>query len=95
MKRYRFSPHVYVEYFDDDAILLLADRDVMVTVNRAAAELYELFRKQTGDRLFTRNDCAAFLEKSYDLPERKVPSQVRSLLSFGLKQQLFQKQANS
>ncbi len=39
MNCYQLSPHVFIERFDEDAVMLVADRDVMVTVDHVAARL--------------------------------------------------------
>lgn len=88
MHLYQISPHIYVESFDEDAVLLVADRDVMVTVNRAAAELFEKAKATMENSFFSRSDCVNFLLDQYDLTILDAEKQMRSILGFGLKQYL-------
>ena len=85
MPCYDFSPDVYVERFDDDVILFLAERDLMLTVNLAAGELYEAARSALGKRPFNRRQCTEFLTENYELSSAEADRQARSLLSFGLR----------
>lgn len=91
MHCYHFSPDVYVERFDDDAILFLADRDLMLTVNLAAGELYEAARSALGKRPFNRRECTEFLIDNYELSSAEADRQTRSLLSFGLRHRILVK----
>ncbi len=50
MSHYQISPHIYLEYFEEDAVLLVADQDFMVTVNHAGAQLRGGFVVRTGGR---------------------------------------------
>lgn len=88
MPYYRLSPNIYLEFFDDEAIFLVADRDVMVTANRAAAQLFSKARDVIADRAFSRSDCIDFLLEHYDMGEREATRQVRSILGFALRQRL-------
>ena len=91
MRCYHFSPDVYVERFDDDVILFLADRDLMLTVNLAAGELYETARSVIGDRSFSHHDCMTFLIDTYVLTEEESRRQTRSILTFGLRHRILVK----
>lgn len=88
MHLYQISPHVYMESFDEDAVLLVADKDVMVTVNRAAAELFEKAKASIENSFFSRSDCVKFLLDQYDLTNLEAEMQMRSILGFGLRQSL-------
>jgi hypothetical protein len=81
---YQFSPHLYLEFFEADAVLLIADRDVMVTLNHAAARLFEEALELFQDRTFSRSDCVDFLLHNYDMTASEAEREVRSLLGFGL-----------
>jgi hypothetical protein len=94
MDCYRFSPDVFVEHFDDDAILFLAHRDLMFTVNHAAGLLYETARSVVGGRPFSRRDCTDFLVENYELPIEEACRQANSLLSFGLRHRILVKGEN-
>ena len=93
MQLYRLSPHVYLESFEDIAVLLIADRDTMVTVKPAAAQLFTEARELIGNDLFSRSDCVAFLLAQFDLTPPEAEKQMRSILSFGLQQSLVTKQS--
>lgn len=88
MHLYHLSPHVFLELFAEDAILLIAERDLMVTVNLAAARLFEQARELIGDRPFSRSDCRDFLLEQYELDEVQAEHQTRSILGFSLRQKL-------
>lgn len=83
---YQLSSHVYLESFDEDAVLLIADHDVMVTVNHAAAQLFMQAQESVGNSVFTRSDCVSFLLDHYELTKLAAEQKMRSLLGFGLKQ---------
>ncbi|PLX72411.1 MAG: hypothetical protein C0614_13855, partial [Desulfuromonas sp.] len=85
MRHYRLSQDVYVEMFADEAILFVANLDVMLTVNAAAAELFEAARSVLADRPFTRGECTSFLLDTYDMTPDQAERQTLSLLSFGLR----------
>lgn len=91
MHRYQLSPSVYLEPFAEASLLLVADRDLLVTVNPAAAQLFEHARAVAGTRLFSRADGVDFLLDHYDLSLPEAESKLRSLLGFGLKQRLVNK----
>lgn len=95
MHCYQLSPNVYLEHFQEDAVLLIADRDVMVTVNHAAAQLYESARESVGGDHFERSDCVCFLLKNYKLSDCEAEEQMRSLLGFGLKHRMVLKKTLS
>lgn len=82
---YQLSPHVFIEFFDEDAVMLVADRDVMVTVNHAAATLFEQASVQSEERPFTRTDCLNFLLHNFELNRTDAERQIRSILGFALR----------
>lgn len=91
MNCYRISPHVFIEFFDDDAVLLVADRDLMVTVNHVAAKLFEQASSQSAGRFFNRTDWVNFLLQNFQLNQANAERQVRSLLGFALRHGLVEK----
>lgn len=91
MHCYQLSANVYLETFKDEAVLLVADRDVMITVNHAAAQLFECARESIGANEFGRSDCVRFLSENYDVSVREAEEQMRSILGFGLKQRMILK----
>ena len=88
MRRYRLSQDVHVEMFDDEAILFVAERNVMLTVNPAAAELFAAAHSVLADRPFTRSECTDFLLDSYEISPEQAERQTLSLLSFGLRNRI-------
>ena len=88
MHCYQLSPNVYLEAFKKEAVLLVADRDVMITVNHAAAQLFECARESIGANEFGRSDCVRFLSENYDVSVCEAEAQMRSILAFGLRQHM-------
>ena len=92
MCHYQLSPHVYLESFDEDAVLLIADHDYMITVNHAGSQLFEQAQEAVGDGLFSRSDCVKFLLDQYDLTNLDAEKKMRSIIGFGLRQYMIFKQ---
>ena len=88
MNCYQLSPHVFIERFDEEAVMLVADRDVMVTVNYAAAQIFEQARETVDYGTFSRSDCVNHLLQFYDLTRNEAEAQTRSLLGFALKHRM-------
>ena len=88
MKHYRLSPNVHIELFEEEAILFVADEDVMVTVNEAGAELFEAAHGALKNLPFTRSECRDFLLDNYDLSMEEAEHEAVSLLSFGLRNRI-------
>ena len=88
MNYYQLSPHVFIEFFDEDAVMLVADRDVMVTVNQMAAQIFQHAREMVGNETFNRSACVDFLLENYQLSGQEAAGQMRSMLGFGLRQGL-------
>lgn len=92
MHCYQIFPHIYLEHFDEDAVLLVADRDVIVTVNHAAAQLFKQAQASVGNGLFSRSDCVNFLLENYDLSNLDAEKMMRSIIGFGLMQHVIFKE---
>ena len=88
MNCYQLSPHVFIEKFDEDAIMLVADRDVMVTVNYAAAQIFKQALETVASETFSRSDCVNHLLQFYDLTGSEAAAQMRSLLGFALRHRM-------
>lgn|GEM_PF-2724305 len=88
MSCYQLSPHVAIEFFDEDAVMLVADRDVIVTVNQVAAQIFQHAQEIIGNETFNRSACVDFLLENYQLSGQEAEGQMRSMLSFGLRQGL-------
>lgn len=91
MNCYQLSPHVLIEFFDEDAVMLVADRDVIITVNQMAAQIFQHARERVGNETFNRTACVDFLLENYQLSGQDAAGQMRSLLGFGLRQGLILK----
>lgn len=95
MQQYRFSPQVFLEVFPEAAVILVADRNIMLKINSAAARLFELASTAAQDRTFTRHDVQNFLLENYHLSSDEAATQVRSLLVFGLRNGVVEKHLTS
>jgi hypothetical protein len=84
MHCYLLSPHVYLEPFDEDVVMLVADRDELITVNQAAAQVFTLARESVGDGAFSRIDCINFLLEHYELTRPDAERQMRALIGFAM-----------
>lgn len=93
MRLYRFAANIFLERFNDDAVFLVAEQNMMVTVNHAAAGLYEKAFKELGREPFTRHDCHAFLLKHFDLEAEAAVREMRLSLAFALRQALVERVA--
>ena len=91
MNCYQLSPHVLIEFFDEDAVILVADRDVIMTVNQMAVQIFQHARQVVGNETFNRTACVDFLLENYQLADHDAAGQMRSLLGFGLRQGLILK----
>ena len=83
---YRFSPDLAIERFDEEAILFVAERDALITVNRGAADLFEAMAGAFYGRTFDRSEAAAWFESTFDLPPEDVPAKLLPMLAFAVRQ---------
>jgi len=88
MHIYRFSPHIYLEPFTEAALLLVADRGLMMKIDQTAADLFEQLLAAIGETPFSRSDVVDFLLARYDMSRPEAERRMRSLLGFGLKHRL-------
>ena len=65
--RYRLAPDLAVEDFDDKAILFLASQDHLITVNRSAAAVLKIMRREFGKRGFSHRRLADLIVRRYHL----------------------------
>jgi hypothetical protein len=93
MRRYLLSPSVYLERFDAEALLLVADWNRLLTINPGAADLFELSSAEFRARDFTSADLTAWLCRHYDLPVAECRSKSRELLAFALKHHIVERAA--
>lgn len=85
---FRLSPKIYLERFDDGALLLVADRDRLLSVNLAAAELFDEVSRTFASKSFTLEQGCAWLASQYELRPGECLARARGLLAFGLRQGL-------
>jgi hypothetical protein len=85
MTVFQLSPRVYLERFDTDSLLLVADRDRLLTINGAAADLFEEAIGDLGGASFTLEEGADWLAGHYEMSVRQCRLKARELLAFGLK----------
>ena len=64
---YRIAPDLALESFGDKALLLLAQHDIFITVNKSAADLLILMMDTFGTRPFQAAEFVGILEAHYDL----------------------------
>jgi len=65
--------------------MLVADRDVIITVNQMAAQIFQHAREMVGNEIFNRSACVDFLLENYQLSGQEAAGQMRSMLGFGLR----------
>jgi len=85
---FRLSPRIYLERFDDGALLLVADRDRLLSVNVAAAELFDDVSRTFASKSFTLEQGRDWLASRYELCPEECLAKARGLLAFGLRQGL-------
>ena len=68
--------------------MLIADRDLMITVNSAAAQIYERACDAVDYGTFSRPDFVEHLLRHYDLSRHDAEMQMRSLLGFALRHRM-------
>jgi hypothetical protein len=64
---------------------MIAGRDLLLTVNAAAADLFESMSREFHQRNFAGHDIATWLSNHYQLPPADCRVKSRELLAFGLK----------
>lgn len=74
--------------------MLVADQDLMVTVNHAAANLFEQASLQSAGRSFQRSEWVNFLLQNFQLDRMNAERQARSILGFALRHGLVEKRTN-
>lgn len=85
---FRLSPRIYLERFDDGALLLVADRNRLLCVNDAAADLFDEISRTFASKSFTVEQGYDWLASQYELHPGECLARTRGLLAFGLRQGL-------
>jgi hypothetical protein len=78
---YRMSPDVTLERFDDQALMLLSRQDAFLTVNSAAADLFELLNDKFAGAGFACSDMAALFTEHYQLTPSQAHEEARQLIA--------------
>lgn len=76
---YRLSPDLAVERFGEQALVLLADHDQILTVNRAAADILALLEQRSG--VFTVEELAALLTDHYEMTAQEAAERAARLIA--------------
>jgi hypothetical protein len=84
-EQYALATGLYLERFDGEALLLVADRHRLLTVNAAAADLFALAAQSFGSRPFSLQQGCDWLAGEYALDVQACRAKARELLAFGLK----------
>jgi hypothetical protein len=82
---YRFSPDLAIERFADEAILFVAARDELITINLAAADLFEAAVAAFADCSFGLSEAMVWFATTYDLAAGEVDLKLRPLLVFAVR----------
>ena len=85
---YRFAPRLYLEHFGNEALLLVGDRDRLLTINTAAAQLLDLATSCFAVRPVTVAGLTSWLAGNFDLPVIDCHRISRELLAFALRNRL-------
>ena len=87
-RSYRIAPQLYLEHFGDEALLLVAEYDRLLTINTAAVELFDQAMSDFAARPVTVSGLASWLARNYDLPVKDCHRKSRELLAFALRNHL-------
>lgn len=80
---YRLSPNLVLEYFEDEALALLATQDCFVRVNKAGADLIRLVQAAFAAQSFSDKDLEALLANHFELAaEESCAAAQRILMSW-------------
>jgi len=90
-RSYSFSEELCLESFGNEAILLVADWDRLLTVDAAAAQLLSFLQSRLGTEPFSRNGLSSLLSEHYELSEMDANEEMVKLLIFGLRQRIIHK----
>ena len=82
---YVFADGLCLERFDGEALLLVAARHRLLTINAAAADLFDLAVQCFGSRPFSLQQGCDWLAGEYALDAQACRVKVRELLTFGLR----------
>ena len=82
---YAFADGLCLERFDGEALLLVAERHRLLTINAAAADLFDLAVQCFGSRPFSLQQGCDWLAGEYALDAQACRVKVRELLTFGLR----------
>ena len=84
--RVRLAPDLVLECFGNQALILLAWQDRMLTVDRAAIDIVELVHTELEEACWTTKDFADLLARHYDLTGQEADLEAGSLVAAWLEQ---------
>lgn len=82
---YSVVTDILVEDFDEKAIIFLASRDLLITVNRAAGRLLELILETFSARQFSLEELSHLLQEKYDMAAVDANKEAEGILSYSLR----------
>ena len=92
LSSYQFSSDLAIERFAEEAILFIAERDALITVNCGGADLFEAAVMAFADRSFGREEATAWFVNTFDLPTEDMQLKVLPLLAFAVRHGIVVKQ---
>ena len=78
--KYRLAPDLAVEDFDDKAIVFLASQEHLITVNRSAAVVIKIMRREFGKRGFSDRRLAGLILRGYHLDAVHALKEARNII---------------
>jgi hypothetical protein len=85
LRDYHLATGLYLERFDDAALVLVCERNLLLTVDAAAAELFTEVSRSFGSCSFTLEQGIDWLAGGYDLDAQQCRIKARELLAFALR----------
>jgi len=82
----RFAPDMVLERFGNQALILLAWHDRMLTVDQAAMDIVELGGAELKEAYWTTKDLADLLARHYELTAQEADLEADSLVDAWLEQ---------
>jgi hypothetical protein len=82
----RFAPDMVLERFGNQALILLAWHDRMLTIDQAAIDIVELVQAELKEAHWTTKDLADLLDRHYELTAQEADVEADSLVDAWLEQ---------
>ncbi len=77
---YAITPHLALEYFGDEVLILLVHRNKLVTATRSLGAILELMQDRFGLRPFSRKEVAGLFAEHFGLTTSEAFKESRDLL---------------